>query len=73
MIVTNDLTRTELKWGAFVKAVETQRAFLFYISGASAYVLPKRAFLHADDQSELRHILCACLGSKARLQRIDND
>jgi hypothetical protein len=73
MIVTSDLTRTELRWGAFVKVVESRSAFLFYVSGGRAFVLPKRALVDADDLSHLRHVLSASLGSKARLQRTEND
>lgn len=65
--VKGSLFDTTLKWEAFLKAIETKKFILLYVSSRCAYFIPKAA----ATQSELlavRRIIHEKLGSKAKLQ-----
>ncbi len=65
--VVSEVSRTEFRWTAFVKIVETDEAFLCFLSG-DALVLPLRALPDPDDRHELRQLVRGGLGDLAQLR-----
>ena len=59
--------RAELKWSAFVRALETRAHVLLYM-GSGALFVPKRA-LTEHQLGALRQLLVAKLGDHAQLRR----
>lgn len=57
---------TTLKWGAFLKVIETKEFILLYISGRMAHFIPKAAATTADLQ-KIRTIVHEKFGAKAKL------
>lgn len=64
--ITGGPATTSLGWDAFVKAMETPEFFLLFYNKRCAYYLPKRVIGGPAEQSALRALLDACLGSRAR-------
>jgi len=65
--VSGTLFDTTLKWDAFIKARETRRFFLLYISSRWAHFVPKSAIGSREQLSAIRALIQQKLGAKARL------
>lgn len=65
--VSGSLFETRLKWDAFIKARETKRFFLLYISSRGAHFIPKSAIKSASDLHAFRLLIMDKLGSRAQL------
>ena len=68
--MSGPLHNTDLDWGAVRRIVETQSFFLFYISKATAYFLPKSA-IPLEGQHHLREQLTQWLPGRVAF-RTDN-
>lgn len=67
--VRGSLFDTPLKWGAFIKACETRRFFLLYISSRAVHFIPKSAITSSEQLSAIRALIQQQLGPKARLAK----
>ena len=65
--VSGRLFDTKLKWDAFIKAPETRRFFLLYISSRWAHFIPKSAITSHEQLCAIRALIQQKLGVKARL------
>ena len=65
--VSGSLFDTTLKWHAFIKARETRRFFLLYVSSRWAHFIPKAAITSANDMSAIRSLIRQKLGRNAHL------
>lgn len=59
---------TTLPWSAIVRVRETRRLFFFELSGNDSLYVPRRV-LNVSAQSQLRKLLVARLGARARVQK----
>ena len=66
--ISGNLFDTTLKWDAFIKARETRRFFLLYVSSRWAHFIPKSAVCSRDELGAIRSLIRQKLGSKAHLQ-----
>lgn len=55
--IESALLTADLRWGAFLKIVESGESFLFYQSPFSGWVIPKKCFSTTDDLVRVRDIL----------------
>ena len=58
------LSTAQYQWGAYVRVVETQKAFCFYQSPIYGVIIPKRCFSASDEMVQLRGIVRAHFGGK---------
>lgn len=65
--ISGSLFDTALKWDALIKARETPRFFLLYISPRWAHFIPKSAITSPQDLSAIRALIRQRLGSNAHL------
>jgi hypothetical protein len=68
--MSNPLSNSLTRWDAFLEVFETREFFLFYISRAMAYFLPKRAITTPEQLRDLRALVeteLARVGRKARV------
>src|SRR5579885_421601 len=54
--VDTTITKSEVCWSFYRRAVETRSAFLLYFSGGMANVIPKRAFADAKQLDDFRSL-----------------
>jgi len=57
-----------LRWDAVQRAVETSGFFLFYVAPTMAHVIPKACAASPTDINNIRTIVHAALGPKAKLR-----
>ncbi len=69
MSAITEVSQTDLKWATFVKVVETNRYFFFFLSPRVPIFIPKRFLPDPNDLRDLRHLIRVNLGDKAHLQR----
>lgn len=65
--ITGELSASELKWEAIIKAQETRRDFFFFTSKSRALFLPKRVFANNSQIIDLRDLMRNKLGAKSQL------
>src|SRR4051794_29721246 len=59
--IGGELSQSELKWAAVIKAVETEKDFYFYTSKKFAHFIPKRAFASTSDIDQVRKLTVSVL------------
>jgi hypothetical protein len=69
MSITTQVSHTDLKWGTFVKVVETKRFFFFFLSPRAPVFVPKRFLPGPEDRDALRHLIRTNFEDKAHLLR----
>lgn len=69
---TNAVANTEVTWEAIIEILETKKAYLFYYSWQSAFMLPKTAIPSPDDRQRLRRLVVANAGDRAKLRAVDS-
>ena len=57
IVIESTLFKSHLKWGMYIKWLETKNLFILYQSAQSFNVVPKRAFIQDEDINEFRALL----------------
>jgi hypothetical protein len=61
VIVDNAQSRTETKWQAFPRVLETPNLLLLYVSDLAFHILPKRSLDEPDELERFRAFLVRCI------------
>jgi hypothetical protein len=64
--IQSPVAATEVQWSAFLRARETQRFFLLYLSKSQAQPIPKRA-MPSTEVERLRALVARRLGDRAKV------
>lgn len=54
MVVTTQNSKSEVKWQAFTRFIESPKLFLLYFGGSGFYLLPKRVFQNQMEIDQFR-------------------
>jgi hypothetical protein len=65
--ISGELSNTEIKWEAVIKARESANDFFFYLAPRFARFLPKRTLSGEQQVADLKHLISETLGKKAQL------